>query len=374
MSFVDQAHKHGKHFPIQTPPPSTDKAKDSGSPSTPTPIGPGSAGYSGPTPPVQSPAASASTSPEYQAIVSSILAFMPAMSDDDIDVMLAAATMKMKKLEAQSDNDQVQTDSDKKRDALGAKEESLKESVQKIQDAISKQENQSIWDKIKIGFEALGAVLSIAVGILLCATGIGAVAGGLMIAAGVVGVIMTIDAICQQTTGLGIAGNCARDADRRAGRPDDPSYYAKCDMGFEIGMAVVAVALAVAGICTGVGLINAGADVAKMAEFSDTALKMARIAETANTIYSAASTVGESATDIYFAVNAYQTTNEQADAKDLQADAKRMEAVIQQLDGLIDIAMQHMKNHMAQWNGVLDSITSAMNDRNQMLIRAKLHG
>jgi t-SNARE complex subunit (syntaxin) len=68
----------------------------------------------------------------------------------------------------------------------------------------------------------------------------------------------------------------------------------------------------------------------------------------------------------------YEATNDLADAKDLQADAKRMEALMQSLDGLLDMAMQHMKQHMAQWDNVLDAIVGAMNDRNQSVMRAKL--
>jgi hypothetical protein len=336
-------------------------------------------------PPQPSPLDNGPASPEYQAIVASVLSFMPAMSDDATDVLLAEATMKMQKLEAKSDNDQVTTDTDKKRDALAAKEEKIKESEQKIQDALSKTQGESIWDKVKIAFEAIGSVLACVIGAALVLTGAGAALGLLMIAGGVLGLVMTADAITTAVTGESFAQRAF---------PNDP----KAQMGFEIGMACLGVVIAVAGLAAGISAFSAAADVVEVAdaaveagtqtpeqiesavnageeagqEVANSAQQTAKTAEVASNAVNAATTLGQAGGDVYYDVMNYEATNENADAKDLQADAKRMEAVVQMLDGLLDIVMQHMKSHIQQWDGALDSITSAMDDRNQSLMRAKL--
>src|SRR3984893_2481512 len=165
MSFTDSVHgKHG-HIGAFTQVNTGSGTTVNDKPSNTQQVGSGTVGQNGPTPPVQQTGANggAPATAAYAAILAPIVAITPSISDDAIDIMLAAATMKMKKLEAQSDNDQVTTDSDKKRDAMAVKEEKLKEAVKKIEDAIYKAEHQSIWDKIKCAFEAIGAALAMVV-------------------------------------------------------------------------------------------------------------------------------------------------------------------------------------------------------------------
>jgi transloator len=406
-SSLDGAHRPLGGNPLYTPSTTPQNLK-----STP-PVGSGTAGGSQNQQIQTNESLPINTNtPEYAAITASVLATIgsgpAAMSSDAIDVILAEVTMKMKQLESTSDNDKVTTDTDSQRAAMEAKIEKLKEATKKIEDAIYQAQHESIWDKIKIAFEALGAVLAIVVGAILIATGVGAVAGGLLIAAGVVGVVMTIDDIVKQCTPdhLGIMGSIVKSC----GGSEEQAE--KADMGFEIALAVAAVLLSVASIAEGgFGMVTSLMNLAKAGEaageatatvvttaekiesitedgmsVANTAEKVASDTEEAESVandaqeeanagakfatrvqsvsnwINAGNSVVTAGGDIYAGVLQYDSTMDQAGAKKLQADAKMMDAISQDLDAIIQLALNMMKQHMDAWDNCFDAITSRMND------------
>lgn len=348
--------------------------------------------------------------PGTNALMQSLVALMPSISADAVDVAMAEVVALMKDFQSKSDKEGITAQQGAKHAALMEKQDKLNEASKKILDAIYKEEHASIWDKIKMAFEALGAILAIVLGAILIATGVGAVAGGLLIAAGVVGLIMVIDEVVKATSPdhLGIAGSIAK------ATGSSPEDCAKADMGFEISMAIIGILLAVATLVEGgggfvaiAGTLSKLAETAKAVdEFAETAVEveevvatgtevaetsseMAETAETAETVaktanetlskaqtignyVSTATTVGTAIISVGTAAVNYEATTLRADAKDLSAKAKEMEALIQIMDDLIDGALTRLMASTKRFDDMLDGIMSGIKDKADTMSHAKL--
>lgn len=274
-------------------------------------------------------------------------------SGGKLEILLAAFTMMAKDLVDKTEKEKAGIEAEKKQTANQAKREKLDEATEKIKEAIDKRENASIFDKIKMAFQALGAILAIALGAVLIATGVGAAAGALMIAAGVVGLIMVVDAAVTMATGNGIMGNIAKAFGA------DAETAAAWDMGFQITMAVIGIALAVASLAVG----NFGAVTQGIA----LAMKVASLAQAGLDVASAAA-------DVTSGVMKFEASQLNAEAQENQADALELDALMQMLDDVIDQALSMLMASADRFNGMLDDIVDAMNDRGNTLSRAKFSG
>src|SRR5262249_25052197 len=134
-----------------------------------------------------------------------------------------------------------------------------------------------------------------------------------------------------------------------------------CDMGFEISMAIIGVALAI------VGMVVPGGQAAALSNF-------AKMAQLGSDIATATMGVVTGAGDIAVGVVRYEAAREQADATKLKGEAKEMEALIQQLDDFIDQAIQRLIGASDRFNAVLDGLMDAVNDRAQSTSRVKFTG
>jgi len=356
--------------------------------------GSGAIGQNGPTPPIDGNGQAAPSTPVYAAMMASLLAIMPQMSDDQQEVVLAMVTDKMKDMEAKSDKDQISVDSDKKKAALAEKEGKLHEASKKIEKAIWDRDHQSIWDKIKSIFMAIASALMVVIGALLAPFTAGA--STVLIVAGIVclaaSVVMAVNDITMAATGLGIAGNLDKLV-----HPNDPSSWAKADMGFTIAVMIVGLAASIPNMLDGAGeiefaaigarlgdLLGKTAETAargeKMAEMIAEALdvstktitdavKFTKVADSALQVTAA---VGDATMSVVSGVYQYDATNENADAKKLQGEAKAKQALMQQLDDFIDLALSHLMAASNRWNDMLDGITDAMKDKQDTLQHAKL--
>lgn len=329
------------------------------------------------------------------AFLESLASLMPNATAENVDIAMAEVVALMKDFQAKSDKETITSEQGSKHAALMEKAEKLQEASKKILDAIYKEEHASIWDKIKLAFEALGAILAIVLGAILIATGVGAVAGGLLIAAGVVGLIMVIDEGVKMATGLGIAGNIAK------ATGSSPEDCAKADMGFEISMAIIGIILSIATLVEGGGgfmaivgtlsklastakAVETGAEVASEGvEIASTATEVATAAaktgsdfltkaQTIGNVVGTVNSVGTAIVGVATSAVNYEATILKADAKDLQAKAKEMEALIQNLDDLIDGALTRLMQSSKRFDDMLDGITSALKDKGDTMSHAKL--
>ena len=188
----------------------------------------------------------------YAQITISLGKFSPALSGDKLDIFLAQITAEIKDKIEESEKSKATIEMEKKQSASAEKRAKLDEAEEKMEKAEKKSKKAGFWGKLRNAFQIIGSVLSIAIGTLLVATGVGAAIGGLMIASGVVGLIMSIDQAIAEKTGSGMMGNLAK----AFGASDEEA--AKWDMGFQITMAVVGIALGIASLATGnpTGLTN----------------------------------------------------------------------------------------------------------------------
>lgn len=297
----------------------------------------------------------APSDPSYSVVLDSLTKFMPQVTGEVLDVMLLEITVKMKETEEASQKDKIKVDQEAKRTALAEKADKLKEAETKIQEAIDKEKNASIWDKIKMAFQALGALLAIVAGLALIATGAGAAAGAALIAIGVIGLIMVIDSAVKMGTGHGIAGAIAK-----AGGASD-EYANKCDFGFGIAMAGLALIAAVA--C----FFIPGGQAMAVNSFAQSLQAFGSIASASIAIVNATG-------DATVAVIKYEAQTEKAEGQKTQAEAKQMEAWIKQIDDFIDQALQRLMGAMDRFNAMLDGIMEAIQDQAKTVAKAKFTG
>lgn len=294
----------------------------------------------------------ASSDPSYGAVISSLTQMMPQMSGEMLDVMLLEITTKMKELEENSQKDKVKVDQEAKRSALAEKHDKLKEAETKIKEAIEKERNASIWDKIKMAFQAIGAALAMLVGAILIATGAGTAAGIALMAVGAVGLIMVADQITRMETGMGIAGNIAKAAGA------SPEEIAKADMGFGITMAALGIIGSVVAFFIPGNQVNA----------------IATMAQSIATITTGVLGVATAAGDITTGVIRYDAAKMQAEGQRLQGEGKETEAWLKQLDDFIDQALQRLIGASDRFAAMLDGLMESINDTARTVAKAKFTG
>jgi len=298
----------------------------------------------------------APSDPSYSVVLDSLTKFMPSITGQVLEVMLLEITVKMKETEEASQKDKITVDQEAKRTALSEKADKLKEAETKIQEAIDKEKHASIWDKIKLAFQALGACLAILAGLALCLTGAGVAAGAALIAIGVVGLIMVIDSAVKMGTGHGIAG-----AIHLAIHPGDEEGAAKADMGFSIGMAGLALIASIA------AFFVPGAQGMALG-------MMAQSIQSFASIGSAVIAIANATGDATVAVIKYDAAQTRAEGEKTQAEAKEMEGWIKQIDDFIDQALQRLMGAMDRFNAMLDGIMEAIQDQAKSVSKAKFTG
>lgn len=291
----------------------------------------------------------------YGALMGSLFALMPQMSSEEISLKLVEVTNKLKKTMEESEIDKIKSDTEKKRDMIGEKQAKIEEAQKKMDEAQEAREKASIWDKIKLAFQALGAALMVLAGIFMATIPGFQVVGGLMIAAGVVGIISMIDAATKTATGLGIAGNLDKLAN-----PDKPEGWAVADTVFGASLAVAGLALAIATI-----FVPGPKDPTEIARALSNLVKLG------SGIASAAIGAATAAGDITTGVIKYVAAEKEAGAKTTQAETKEMEAIIAQMDDFIDMALARLMATTERFNEMLDSLTDAIQDRGNSLSRAR---
>ncbi len=273
-----------------------------------------------------------------------LAAFAPAISGN-FEAKLADITAKLKQVTGEVDKDRVLNEQESKRLNMKENQAKIEDSEKKLEEAEAKKKSGNIFEKIGQAFQALGAILMAALGAIMIATGAGAAVGALLIAAAVMTMMALVNSIVQSETGAGILGNIAKAID-----PDvDPNVVMGLDIGFTAVMIIGSIAATVA---TG-GAATMGT--------------VATIASAATQIGAGVAQIGASAFNISAAVD-------QSEAKQLQADTKDSEAIMQQLDDLIDQALQMLLQRSERFNALVDTVTGMMKDNTDALSATRFTG
>lgn len=328
-------------------------------------VGPGAAGGTGPAPDSNDPASPGNIS---ITVVMSLVNFKPP-GEVDTAIVVAMIALELKHIQEETNSNKIKIDQEAVRSVLAIKKGQLEQAGEKIEAALAKEENASIWDKIKMGFEALGAALMVGLGAALLAIPGFQVAGAMMIAGGVMSLIMVADTMTKELSesGMGIAGNLAL----LNGESEEAAR--DFDLGFTIGVAVVGLAMSVG---SGIAGFKAAA---KTIEAVQTLAKawqqvVGKALQSVATATDSAINVVTATADIVAGVKRYDAADLRADSNELRADAKEKEAVIESINSSIDIAMAAMMASSNRFAEILEDILLSVKDTGNTLSQARFTG
>lgn len=389
----------------------------------------GIAGNPGPAPDAATAAASGAAA-GLQAMLASITAVAPKISNDDLEARLAAILEKTKDLLTKADDEHIKTAMSLKQKHIEERKQDLAKAETKQVEAAHHHKKKKIWQKVKLAFEIVGAVTAIVVGTALVATGVGAVAGGMLIAVGVVSLVMIANDQMKEHSkdGLGMAGQLARDLGA------DPKACSKADFGFQIALAAITLLMSAALFVVPGGQAVAVADAAEagetLAAVSETATAAddaATVAEDANDVavmsdvagdgeaaagsavartdgstsavgnsaestagatpglssasartganlMNAAAVLGSTAGTVGEAVENFQEQSDLSDAKKFQALAKANEASMKALDDEIDVVMANLRSAQVAFSKMMDALVDAVKDEGKTATHMKFVG
>ena len=263
-------------------------------------------------------------------ITGSLAVKIIAGSADDFEVELAAITDKLKSAQNKLKIQEVKVAKAKHEQEIKDNEAKLKES----EDAAKEAKKSGLASKI---FGWISAVASIVVGAIMVATGVGAAAGALMIAGGVLGVVSMVMQEPEVQSAMKAAGI-------------DVDTLSKVMMALEIAVAVIGAVVTFGGAAAGGIAKLAAKSASKVAQkVTDIATKaaanMAKVADmgskaattTAKGIRFAAesfdlvSNVGKGSADSIHSNNKAKVTEINADLKQLKAEKVLTQSVIDKL-------------------------------------------
>ena len=290
----------------------------------------------------------------FSAVTASLSKYFASQTSDDAEQALLAEVLdKIKQTLTGTDENRINIESAQKEEALAEQKKEIDDAAKKQAQAAAKAKKTKIWNEIKTAFQMLAALVSIAVGAVLCITGAGVALGGVMIAAGIVGVISGVNSAVQLATGNGILGDIAKAAGGNS----------KTIKALDTFMAVD---LAIVGAVLGVAMFFASlpADVASIAE----------IASSVSQGVNGATQVATGAGDIGADVVNYQATELNATAKDDRAKSDQLEGVMSEIDATISMIIKNMSDIYQGFDKVMNSTMDAVNDVNKTLTQAQFVG
>lgn len=328
--------------------------------------GAGSAAPTGPVPP-------ASFSGVADAVMGSLRRMMPDISNEALQVMLLEVFTKIKETMGKNENETIEADQAAQRNALRDKQAKITQSEQKMEEATEKREKLSVWDKVKVAFQYVGAITAIISGVIAMAAGgpIGIAAGLMLITAGVLLFCMAADATyvaansSNGNTSLGLVG----EMHKAVLMNNDPSMTEaqatekaqKADATARIVFTVVAAALMI-----GAAIVNIAGAVQGVASVVSLATRAATVA---NNALSAGATVATGTGDIAAAVGKRDASNMEAEAKTLEGESKEFQALVGFLEDMIDLVMTRMKGLHETFEANLDALVSAVRDLGETMGR-----
>ncbi|WP_057463709.1 translocator protein PopB [Pseudovibrio sp. POLY-S9] len=275
-------------------------------------------------------------------------------SFQDIEVLVASVLDKMQGTQEAVEKNKVNLTQAKQKGALLDQAIKQEEAVRKEEEAKEKQKGLSIWQKISLAFQWIGAAISIIAGAILMAlpTGATQAVGMMMLATGAIQLVMAIDATMQAAKGQGIVSYIATAAGA------DEKTIMGLDIASKMFMAIVGIGMAV--ISFFIPGAQAGSVGAMIAAISS--------------ITSAIIQIGSTAGGLAAAGVSYSASQDVAQSKDLQADATDLDAFIQLLGQIIDQLLSILTKAGEQFADALDGTVSSMNERADTLSKTKFAG
>lgn len=214
--------------------------------------------------------------------------------------------------------------------------------LQEIADRLEEMKKKSVANGFLKAFQIIGAI----VGAIASAASIvaGALTGNpLLIAAGVVGMAMTIDSVVSLASDgkYSIAAGFT-ELGKKMGMSDEAAQW----FGFAVNMAIMVVSI---GISFGAGFASSAGSIANIT--SQTAQKAAQITSIASKVTNIASGVtsmGTGAATIAGSVFDYNISRSQADSKELEAILERLREAIKMDQDLVESEMERANDLMSK--------------------------
>lgn len=220
--------------------------------------------------------------------------------------------------------------------------------LQEIADRLEEMKKKSVINGFLKAFQIIGAI----VGAIASAASIvaGALTGNpLLIAAGVVGMAMTIDSVVSLASDgkYSIAAGFT-ELGKKLGMDDEAAQW----FGFAMNMAIMVVSI---GLSFGAGFASSANSIVNLS--SQTVQKLSQIssiASKATNIASGVTSIGTGATTIAGAVVDYRIAQSQADSKELEAILERLRQAIEMDKDLVEAEMERANDLMGKVREIVE--------------------
>ena len=261
-----------------------------------------------------------------------LAAFIP-MAMGNFEAKLADITSRLGEMNGEVSKDRLLNEQETKRLNMQENQAKLEASEEKMENALISGKVADVFNTISMVAQGVSAAILLVAGGVLAATGVGSGAGvGLMLAGGLMAASL-VNTLVQSETGNGVAGHIVK------------GMFPDADEGVLMAVDIAATVYLVAASIATIAL-SGGASLMGVA---------AQIGTAATSIVGGVAMAGSSTAGIVGAVN----TNE---AQQMQADTKDIEAFMQQLDDIIDQAMQMLMEATQRFNAVMSSVTDMMKE------------
>lgn len=236
------------------------------------------------------------------------------------------------------------------------KEQQVKfqEQIKKIEDNIAESKKNSILKVFQKVFAVIGAILGAIGGALAIAAG-AASGNPLLVAAGVMAIVASIDAAMSSLSDgkVSISAGITK-ALEAMGVPAETAQW----IAFGVQLAMIALTIAVGFASGGGGAMAGVSKIADMFSKAQDVAKMAQMIEKASKIVQIAGSVNQSA----IGGTGIGTAVVQSNIKVNEAEQKEIESAITKVKAKIELLQDFFKNQMEQFNAIMKIVTDIIQD------------
>ncbi|EHS51789.1 hypothetical protein PDO_5035 [Rhizobium sp. PDO1-076] len=289
----------------------------------------------------------------FENIVKTLYKKLTKREADEAEVTLVAAQLKLKFLVTKQMAAKLLNDQEKIRASLLNKQDKLEVAQEKTQEAQEKAQRGKIWQKISAALAVIASAVAIVVGSCLIATG--NPIGGLLIAAGLLGIV----------TG---ANSCAM------AKNGDGFLSSKCQLALSVVLMALAV-VTMGGFALGVG-VRASASVASAttstgATAAESSVAAATFGGTTARLADSGVQIATAATGIGVAVIEKQAGYASADARIARAEVNEAEADFNQIADIVAELIDLFTAETTRFGEINDELMTSLKDRGEMTARIK---
>jgi len=222
------------------------------------------------------------------------------------------------------------------------------EKIKNIQENLEKMKSQSLLDKFLKAFKYIAMIAGVIAGAAMIATGVGGVAGGLMLGSSL---WMLADSITMDATdgkvGLSLGFGIGK-AVEAGGGSESAVQWTKFGVDLTVSLAMIAGGL--------ISSVSTAANAAKTAVDGLTTLqKASNIIAKAGMVTSALGTVGQGVTSIVSASN-------ERDISFLQAQQKKLQAILERIAMANELSLDHIKAMMERSEQTLQQVSEIVQE------------